>query len=286
MASLATIPGGYWSKGACYREAELRELTGEDQAFLMERAGSLLLAQWTTEVLARVLTGLGDGEPVTRETVRSLTVGDREALLLHLRRLVAGDRLRCLVTCPSADCGEELEVELKVGELLLPTYEDARDRYETAIEQGEGSYLVRWRLPTGFDQEAAGALARTDVEAAADLLLRRCVESVSADGHAVEELPQVVVEQLPTRMAERDAQAEVSLAVNCAACGGSFATVFDAALYLQQELRAEMRHLDQEVHLLAYHYHWSPTEILGLTAARRRRYLRVLEDELSRGSEQ
>ncbi len=284
MPSLAIIPGGYWSKGSRHREAVLRELTGEDQVFLAESAASLPAARWATEILARAVTGLGDGESVTRESVRALTVGDREALLLQLRRLLAGDPLRCLVTCPAAECGEELELELRVADLLLPPYEDARPRYEMSIENGEGSYLVRWRLPTGADQEAVVELARTDVDAAEGLLLRRCVESVvSAGGEVVEGLPAPIAEQLPGRMAERDAQAELQLDITCAACGGAFRATFDAAYYLAQELRAEMRHLEREIHLLAYHYHWSPTEILGLAPARRRRYLRVLESELWRG---
>src|SRR4051794_29978680 len=113
---VATLPGGRWVHGACCREAQLRELTGEDQTCLAEEARALPPAQWTTEVLARCVTALGSGEPVTRETVRSLTVGDREALLLHLRCLTAGDRLQCVLTCPSPGCEEKLDLELKAAD--------------------------------------------------------------------------------------------------------------------------------------------------------------------------
>src|SRR5207302_1668287 len=122
-------------------------------------------------------------------------------LLLHLRRLTAGDRMPCVLACPSPDCGARLDLDLKVSDLLVPPYHEAREGYEARMGDGAGACHVRFRLPNGSDQEAAADLARTD----------------------------------------------------------------------------------QEVHLLAYHYHWSPSEILGLSVRRRARYLRVLEDELTRG---
>jgi hypothetical protein len=280
---VATIPGGHWINGTCCREAQLRELTGEDQAFLLEQGGSLLPAQWVTEVLARCVIGLGSGEPVTRDAVRSLTVGDREALLLHLRRLTAGDRLQCVLTCP--DCGEKLDLELKAADLLLPACSEPRERYETWVRDGDAACRIVFRLPTGADQEVAAALARTDIDAAADLLLRRCVESVvDAEGALVQGFPAALREQLPARMAELDTQAELTLNLTCPACGSTFTTIFDSASYLFQELQADMRHLDHEVHLLAYHYHWSPSDILGLSTRKRRRYLEILEEELTRGA--
>ncbi|MGH7516501.1 MAG: hypothetical protein ACREOC_03390 [Gemmatimonadales bacterium] len=288
---VASIPRGYWVNGACCREAVLREPTGEDQAFLTEAAPTLLPAQWATEVLARCLTRLGTPEPVTRDAVRSLSVGDREALLLQLRRLTSGDRLQCLLTCPSPDCGEELDLDLKVSDLLLPCYgraweDGAQERHEVRVRDGDAAHLVRFRLPTGSDHEAAALLARTDLTAAADLLLRRCVESVvSADGVPIDGIPEVLFEPVSTRMAELDPQAELTLRINCPACGRTFAAVFDAASYLFQELQAGMRHLYHEVHLLAFHYHWNPSEILGMSSRMRRRYLELLEEELSeRGS--
>src|SRR5262245_21689933 len=111
---------GMWVDGTCHRDVELRPLTGADHLALMECAATLLTAQWATEVLARCLTRIGPANPVTREMVRSLTAGDREALLLHLRRLVAGDRMPCVITCPAAGCAHALEFDLSVTDLIVP----------------------------------------------------------------------------------------------------------------------------------------------------------------------
>jgi hypothetical protein len=279
---VATIPGGYWAEGACWREAHLREPTGEDHRVLAEEARSRLPAEWATEVLTRCATRLGPPGPVTREAVRSLSVGDREALLLHLRRMTAGDRLRCVVTCPRPDCAETLDLDLKVSDLLFPPSLEAKSRHEAVLGAGGAACLVRFRLPTGGDQEAVAGLARTDLAAAVEALLMRCVESAErSDGLPTPQLPPEVVAQLPAKMAELDPQAELTFQVTCAACGSTFDTLFDAASYLLQEVESAARTLYHEVHFLAYHYHWSPSEILGLSARERRRFLELLADELS-----
>ncbi len=280
-----TLPGGFFANGEQWREAHLHALTGEDHLFLTEGCRGLLPAQWVTEALTRCVTRLGPEGPVSRETIRSLSVGDREALLIHLRRLTAGDRLQCVLTCSSLDCREKLDLDLSSTDLLVPAREATRQQHDLTVSRDDGaSIVVRFRLPTGLDQEAAALIARTDLPAAADFLLRQCVQSATfPDGSAVDELPDVLGERLSARMAELDPQAELTLQVACPVCGSSFIAIFDTASYLIQELAAGMRHLYREIHLLAYHYHWSPTEILAMNSRTRRQYLQLLEDELTQG---
>ena len=150
MNPVATIlPVGYSTDGRYWREAYVRPLTGEDHLFLTEECAGLLPAQWVTEALTRCITRLGPEEPVSREAVRSLTIGDREALLLHLRRLSLGNRLRCLLTCPSPDCQEKLEIDANIARLFLPPYGGTAQEHELTFTQGEGApTVVRFWLPS------------------------------------------------------------------------------------------------------------------------------------------
>jgi hypothetical protein len=281
---VTTLPNGYWEGGANWREAHLREFTGDDHLFLIEQCQGLLRAHWVTEVLARCVLKLGPYQ-ATREAVRSLTVGDREALLLHLRRLTLGDRLTCVLSCP--ECQEKLELEIVVVHLLQPLQSAVLQEYEFSIgREGGGPTIVRFRLPDGADQETIASLALTDVDAATDWLLRRCVLSISQDGQLAEELPASAGEHLIARMAELDSQAEINLMPTCEACGRSFSIVFDAGTFFFQELEAEAERLYREIHLLAFHYHWSPTEILSLSTRKRRTFLELLENELTKGGVQ
>jgi len=274
------LPNGYWEGGALWREAHLRELNGSDHIFLLEQCRELLPAHWTTELLTRSVVKLGPHD-ATRESIRSLTVGDREALLLQLRRLMLGDRLACVISCP--ECQEKLDLEIDVESLLQPAESAPVHEHELTVagESGE-STTVRFRLPAGNDQETVAALALTDVEAAADLLLRRCVVSVSNNGEVMDQVPASLQQSLVARMAELDSQAEINVLANCEACGGSFDLIFDAATFLLQELEAEFQRLYREIHVLAFHYHWSPADILNLSPRERRRFLELLDRELNR----
>jgi hypothetical protein len=284
-AVIVTLPGGCWLDGVRHREAALRPLTGDDEAFLLETGEVLLPARRTTALLARCLTRLGPLNHVTPDAVRNLTVGDREALLLHLRRLTLGDRLQCVLSCPHPDCGEKMDLELAVSDLLLPPYRHTQERYETTVTENGTAYRVRFRLPTGADQEVAAELARNDPQAAADLLLRRCVEAVTAEddsGEPVEDLPPAAAHRLPAIMAELDPQAELMLNLTCPVCGHAFSALFDTATYFFKELAGRIRQLYREVHLLAFYYHWSEAEIMRMTARKRHLYLDLLSEALAK----
>jgi hypothetical protein len=277
---LVTLPGGCWQAGSNNREARLRPLNGEDESFLLETVEALLPAERTTAVLTRCLTCLGSEQRVTEPAVRALTVGDREALLLHLRRITFGERMPCLLTCPDPACGEKMDLDLNASELMLTPYADVQELHESEFAADGVRYRLRFRLPTGGDQEAAAHMARVDPRRGADLLLRRCVEQVLTEGAEtlpVQALPPAVVTQVGAKMVELDPQAETLLDIACPACGQHFSALFDAAAYLFQELAGRIENLYREVHVLALHYHWSEADILGLTARKRRRYLDLLQ---------
>jgi len=257
--------------GVPHPDAELRPPTGEDEAWLLETGGSLLPARRTTLLLHRCLLRLGPLAPVPLEAVRSLPVGDREALLLHLRRLTLGEVVSCVLRCPG--CGERMDLDLQVRDLLVAPTIPGPERHEAVLD----GHRVCFRLPNGGDQEEAAELARIDPDAAADLLLHRCV------GEPQEDLPSSAAERLSGLMAELDPQAELTLELICPACGHAFSTIFDAGSHLFQELRHQGLRLYREVHLLAFHYHWSEREILEMPARKRRLYLDLLADALGEG---
>jgi hypothetical protein len=100
----------------------------------------------------------------------------------------------------------------------------------------------------------------------------------------VDKFADSLAEQLSVRMAELDPQAEITLFLTCPVCEAPFSAIFDTASYVMQEVAGAMRHLYREVHLLAYHYHWSAKEIIGMSSGTRERFLRLLEEELTQGA--
>lgn len=268
-----TLPGGYWRNGVRHRDAMLRPLTGRDEVFLVEDAEALSPAQRTTAILVRCLERLG-GEAVSDDVARKLTAGDREAALLHLRRATFGDELSSVIRCPHEGCGERMDLDLRVSDLVVPPSPEVVPVYEKLI----ASHAVRFRLPNGADLEEAAAIVVADQRAAVRHVLKRCIEAI--DGERPDTIPDVVSESLPGIMADLDAQAELVLHLVCTRCERPFTAIFDTATFLFGELAAHRDTLYREVHQLAFHYHWSESDILAMTAPRRRRYLDLLAEAL------
>lgn len=275
-----TLPHGRWVDGVRRADARLRPLTGEDEALIAERP-ELTGAARTTALLVRCVAELGGGGP-SADDIRGLTVGDREALLLHLRRLTFGDKLDCVVTCPEPECEERMDVELTVEELLVAPYDNVADTHDLDLGDEGARRSLRFRLPTGADQEAVAAVAALDIEAAVELVVRRCVAELERHGHA---LPPEATSALSAAMADLDPQAEVRLMLSCVGCGEEFSVLLDAGDFLFREIAPRSDDLSHDVHRLAFHYHWSERDILTLAPARRRRYLDLVAEELSRGRE-
>jgi len=263
-----------------YRTAWLHPITGHEQEFLLQEGSRLPVAARVTQLIARCLQRLGPLEPVNADTVRRLSVGDREALLLHLRRVTLGESISCLLVCPS--CANKMDLDLQVSELLLPPYSDAKVEYEAEINDGERCYRVIFRLPNGEDQEAAAVKATESLDSAAEFVLRRCVERVTTAGDkSISDLPPALVHALPEKMAELDPQADVLLDLTCPECSAKFVVPFDAADFVCREFAAQEHELYRGVHALSLHYHWSEDAILRLSRRKRTIYLELLADELA-----
>ena len=268
VAHDVTLPGGLWVGGGRRRDAAVRPLTGEDEAFLLDEGAELSPAHRSTALLARCVVRLGADDRVGAEAVRALDAGDRQALLLELRRATFGDRFSCVLACPA--CGEALELDLRVGDLLVAPYPDRPPEHEAEV----GGAVVRFRVPTGADEEAAALTARAGEHAAAAVVLRRCV----AAPDPVDDDLAVAIGEL---MGELDPQADLVLELACAACGEAVSAPFDAGDYLAREVGANRGSLLGEIHVLALHYGWAESELMAMTPKRRRRYVQHLVEELA-----
>lgn len=276
-----TLPVGFSVENEWYRTANLRRLYGKDKCEFMENAESLLPAERITTLLTHCLTRLGPKSSVNFEDVRSLVAGDRDALLLHLRYLMYGERIQSVIKCPEADCEEKMNLEFNVNDILVPPNKKMKKIYERNIDANSRSYKVKFRLPTGADQEAIARLAQRNPVTAAKLLLRRCIKDIRKNGSKIKlknSLPVSLAQSLSERMSELDPQADILLNLTCPSCQHSFLANFDIGDYFFKELVADSHQLFREAHVLALYYHWSETDILGMSSSKRRMYLRFLSD--------
>jgi len=266
------------------RQVALRAVGDEDDVFILDTAGTVLPGARATALVARCLADGGSD-------ARALTVGDREALLLHLRRLSLGESMDCVLRCPAVSCGESLECQLQVSDLLLPlrvAADSAADTGTVSVDADEARYRVSFRAPTAADVDHASALAPDHVERAALVIFERCVIAADRDGLPVApaDLPVAVRTAVDAAMAAADPQAEVQLTMRCPACGAEFTSLFDAAAFFLRELDERMTRTLRDVHVLAQHYHWSEADILRMPARRRAQYIELVRDAKTRGRPQ
>ena len=253
----------------------LRAVGADDDAFVLDTAEAMLPAPRANALIARCMVGRA-------VPADALTVGDREAILLHLRRLTFGDSMACLLPCPNPSCGEQLQVSVDVSDLLVPRAESTTGRVR--VDSAGATFDVSFRLPTAADLDATAADAVGDPDDAALALLARSLLHADRDGEAVDaqDLPEEVRAAVAAAMAERDPQAEVSMTMRCPECGRQFSSLFDAAAFLLRELEARAARTLREVHVLAQHYHWSEADILRMPAQRRARYIELIHESRGR----
>jgi hypothetical protein len=195
------------------------------------------------------------------DAAAALTVGERDALLLELRERSLGPTLAGFVACP--ECGQPLELELDSRELRRAAAgEGVSARGEFVI----GEERLRFRPLTCGDLEVAAAAG--DPEAARRTLAEQCVLEPA-------ELSTELLAALATALSERDPGAEMLVGLTCLECGHTWETMFDIVTFLWSEVTAYARRLLHEVATLAHSFGWTESEILELTAVRRRHYLEL-----------
>jgi hypothetical protein len=258
------LPGGLVIDGRRLATAELRPLTGREEEWLASNAQTPS-ARGVTRLLERCVASIG-GEAAHPRLIGDLLVGDRDFLILQLRRLTLGDRVQAVVECPA--CRSKIDVDFDAAQAPV----DARPQEAREYRFDAGGREVRFRLPAGADQEAVLDLP---LEEAAEALLDRCL--IEGSGLSEEQRAAVIDEM--ERLAPK---VEIELAIACPECSQAFDLPFDTTAYFFREMRVSGKQLLREVHQLAFYYHWTESEILGLVRSRRRAYLEMLSETLDR----
>jgi hypothetical protein len=268
---LLTLPGGLvLDDGRRLCEAELRPLTGHEEDWLASHpeAPSALAV---TRLLGACLVRVAD-QPGGVDLARRLLVGDRDYLMLHLRRLTLGDTFVAVFGCPV--CRAQMDVELPIGAIPVEHRVPASS-FTLTLDGGGGlARTVRFRLPTGADQEAV--LTFRDEHAVA-ALFNRCL--LDDGGVPLSERERDTVIDAMDRLAP---QVDLELDLVCPECQHAFLAPFDTTAFFFREMRAGGGVLLREVHYLALYYHWSEDVILRLSRTRRRAYLAMLNDTFRR----
>jgi len=275
------LPGGLRVDGTWTRDAALRQLNGWDEEWLAGWDRSVPSAVVQSALLERCVTRLGEGS-WSPQLIAEMLVGDRDYLLLCLRRMSLGTKFDAVTECPR--CASRIEISFNVDEIPVEERPQEADTFTTVLVRADGSELrVRYHLPRGRDQERAARAPDAD---RTSVLLASCLDDVVAvkgSRAAAGLMDTEAGQQLELLMEQQAPQVTLDMDLVCPECGHETSRDFDLGPFLLDELGAGAQRIHREVHSLAYHYHWHEAEILAMPRPRRHLYLGFLLEEDSQG---
>jgi len=224
--------------------------------------------EWVLLLLARACPDM------QMESLASLCIGRRDALLLSLRDQVFGPNLACITACRS--CGESLELDFRCRDLLVLNCPDGTDLSGPFSLTLDG-FEVEFRLPNSLDLLAIDG--NNEVSSARHILIQRCLLNVSKEGREVlaDQLPPAIGNAISECMSQLDPQADLRLEMKCPSCGHIWLEIFDIVSFFWKEISAWSQRIFRDVGILARFYGWSEEDILRMSGYRRQIYLDMVD---------
>jgi hypothetical protein len=166
------LPGGLYDPfDGVIKTAEVRELTGADEeaiARISDPAKALLT------ILERAVVKIGD-KPASKELLDVMLAGDREMLLLAIRRFTFGDKTEVGPgICNECEFEQTFEIDLDTDVNIKELNED--DRVFT-LDCKVGQVVVS--LPNGAVQKALVNATNKNSAELDTILLKGCISSIN-----------------------------------------------------------------------------------------------------------
>lgn len=176
QADIVNLPGGLSWKDELIRTVEVRELTGEDEESLAKASKSSNIFSFMDRLLRCGVARIGsENTPDNDKKLSQMLIGDREAVLLGIRRATYGDEIeikdwQCSVCTNKADLTLELD---DIPSTKLDYY--AEQGFDVSLRKGG---LAKCHLATGADQLAVFEDDKLTVAEQQTILLSRCIVSI------------------------------------------------------------------------------------------------------------
>ena len=179
-ADLVNLPIGLMRDKNLVRTAVVRELTGEHEEMLSRAVQTDNIFHFMDTLLTCGVQKIGDLDPSeTKAALKDLFLGDRDELVLAIRRVTYGDELEVEGwTCPKCGGVKDITIPLADDEVLpRKTLDDYADcEFDVALSKGKTAHV---RLDTGKDQEAQFRDASLTSVERNTILLQRCLLTVN-----------------------------------------------------------------------------------------------------------
>ncbi len=214
-----------------------------------------------------------EGTKLDRGFFWNLEVGKRTEYLLVLATLPNNSQFGVNLRCSNLECQQQMEIEFPLSALIHLQHQSENKNPKISFASENFSL----RKPTGNDQRAWLEQIFSDESSAIMAMVQTLLpaEQKSAFQQGCSQDPDWI-STLNQVMEESDPLVNFSLEVNCPYCNTQNLQDFDLGAWALQQLYLEKQQLIVTIHSLAWHYHWSESEIFAIPPWRRSRYLELI----------
>lgn len=212
------LPGGYITpEGSLVKFATVKELTGHDEEFIARGVNSTLMLN---NVLLRGVESLGHSAP-TERALDDLLAGDRDAILLGIRKATFGNTIDGVINCPGCGARQDMLIDLDEDVEVVELKDPINDRiFELDLKAGRAVVT----LPTGAVQKQLAEGANKSLAERKTIFLGGCLVSINDDpcigAYSAASLGILDREALFTEIAKRNPGPRLEAVVKaCKACG-------------------------------------------------------------------
>lgn len=172
-STVVDLPGGYlFSNGLIGTTAQIRELNGFDEEAIA-KAGSIENA--LSVILERGLVSI-DEEKLSKSDLNTLLLGDRDAILLAVRKVTFGTSIEFETVCPSCSKSQVTVVDLDKDVESKKLDDPINDRVITLeVKAGE----VKVTLPNMITSKRLAEVSNKTIAEGITELLSGCLVSIN-----------------------------------------------------------------------------------------------------------
>lgn len=251
QSDMVTLPIGYkGADGSIYNTAIFTAMDGNDEELIMDKKVATNGANVVTTLLANKIVSLANDEgkeidKVSFNMVKGMFTGDRDALLLAIRKLSLGNIMTITAQCPR--CGEKSEIDVDLEEDVETKYWSPDDNELHRSKMGVGyvdfelpdgvsdgeivhkkGYL---KLPTGQLEEQLAPMLNQNPGKANTALITACIEQLGdipmVDTKLVRSMTRRDREYITHLIKDANVGPQFRIGVSCPYCGNDFKVMLE-----------------------------------------------------------
>ncbi len=234
------LPCGYFKDGKAYKDAEIITMTGLTRKSIASEAIRSDASKVTDVILLQCVKRIGTFTNINNKILGDLMLGDRDFLLIEIRRISMTDTVKALEDCPG--CSKEIEVSFSLDEIPITPLKDEDfevvDGQRTFKIQNEFPHVEAvFRFPKGEDQKIfLPTVSKNPIEANFKLYAACLLDWDGQKGpfkpEFFEKLPVNVLDVIDGGFMERQPGPDMRQHVSCPLCASDIDMTFQGSDFL------------------------------------------------------